>query len=228
MVMPGIASMRVPVRIRLFIVISVTLALSPLLTLQLIGLANPNQPSTLLVSIMSETLKGILIGTIGRLFLAAVEFAGSAIASFAGFSALPGAPVEGTEPVPALTSLLMLCATLFMFVLDLHWMVLHTLVDSYQVLPADHLFEAQPSLIALSDKFLETTMLAGRMAAPFIIFSVLINLAMGLTNKLTPQIPVFFVSIPFILAGGLFVLWFSIADILRLFAGTIANWLGGG
>ncbi len=227
MIMPGIASMRVPVRVRLYVVIAVTLALSPLLFQNLQGKADVNQPSTLFMLIMSETIKGFLIGFIGRLFLAAVEFAGNAISSFAGFSALPGAPIEGTEPVPAMASFIMLSATLFIFIFDLHWMVLYTLVDSYQVLPAGDFFEAQASLITVTDKLFETTMLAGRLAAPFLIFSILINLAMGLTNKLTPQIPVFFVSLPFILAGGLFVLWFSIGDLMRLFSATMAHWLGG-
>ena len=45
-------------------------------------------------------------------------------------------------------------------------------------------------------------MLALRIASPFIIYSVIVNLAIGLTNKLTPTIPVYFISLPFVLFGG--------------------------
>ena len=114
-----------------------------------------------------------------------------------------------------------------MLLLDLHWMVLFALTDSYRTLPAQAIFESQPSLISVSDKLYETTMLAGRLAAPFVIYSILINLAMGLTNKLTPQIPVFFVSLPFILAGGLFLIWFSIHDLMRVFVHAMGGWLAG-
>ncbi|MGI9465233.1 MAG: flagellar biosynthetic protein FliR [Aestuariivirgaceae bacterium] len=226
MLMPGFASTRVPMRVRLLLVVAISLAMSPLLMPALEGLASVDAPAQLFRAISSESFKGILIGFIGRLFLAAVEFAGNAIASLIGFGALPGTPIEGTEPVPALGALIVLSATLFMFVLDLHLMVLMTIVDSYRALPPEGMFEAQPSLVALTNKLSETTLLAGRLAAPFIIYSILINLAMGLTNKLTPQIPVFFVSLPFIIAGGLFVFWFTIHDLLRVFAHALSSWLG--
>ncbi|MBX4421401.1 flagellar biosynthetic protein FliR, partial [Mycobacterium tuberculosis] len=62
-----------------------------------------------------------------------------------------------------------------------------------------------------------------RIAAPFIVFAMVVNLAVGLINKLTPTIPVYFISMPFVLAGGLMLLYFSMPDLLRFFtsvAGT--------
>ncbi len=56
---------------------------------------------------------------------------------------------------------------------------------------------------ALSAAFLATL----RIAAPFIVFAILVNFSVGLVNKLTPSIPVYFISMPFVLgraAGGLF------------------------
>ncbi len=226
MLMPGFASTRVPMRVRLLLVVAISLAMSPLLMPMLEELSSIDGPVRLFRAITSESLTGILIGFIGRLFLAAVEFAGNVIASLIGYGALPGAPIEGNEPAPALASLITLSATLFMFVLDLHLMVLMTIADSYRALPPQGFFETQPSLVALSGKLSETTILAGRLAAPFIIYSVLINLAMGLTNKLTPQIPVFFVSLPFVIAGGLFVFWFTIHDLMRVFIHALSAWLG--
>ena len=227
MLMPGFASSRVPVRIRLLIVLAISLTMSPLLVPQLYLLVSAEEPARLVQLVFSETAKGMLIGLVGRLFLAAIELAGTSMASMAGFSALPGVPIEGNEPIPALASLMVISATLFILVLDLHWMVLFMIADSYNALPVGDVFEARPSLVILADKLFETTLLAGRLAAPFIIYSILINLAMGLTNKLTPQIPVFFVSLPFILAGGLFLWWFTVHDVLRTFGAAMARWLGG-
>ena len=42
-----------------------------------------------------------------------------------------------------------------------------------------------------------------RVASPFIVFAVIVNVAIGLVNRLTPQIPVYFISGPFVIAGGL-------------------------
>ena len=214
-------------RIRLLVVIAITLAMSPLLAPPLNELVVVSEPASVLQIIVAETLKGMLIGFIGRLFMAAVEFAGSIMASMSGFSALPGVPIEGNEALPAMASLMVVSATLLILVTDLHWMVLFTIADSYTVLPAGSVFEAQASLVAVSDKLLETTLLAGRLAAPFIIYSILVNFAMGLTAKLTPQIPIFFVSLPFILAGGLLIWLFTAGDVLSEFTAGMAGWLGG-
>ena len=42
-----------------------------------------------------------------------------------------------------------------------------------------------------------------RLGSPFIAYAILVNLAIGFVNKLTPQIPVYFISLPFVIAGGL-------------------------
>ena len=50
----------------------------------------------------------------------------------------------------------------------------------------------------------------------------------GIANKLTPQIPVYFISIPMVLAGGFFLLYFTIGESLRLFMMGFMGWLARG
>ena len=88
MLMPGFSSSRVPVQVRLFIAVSVTLALTPML-LATVNTAVPNvTPQVLLRLIFSETLIGVLIGFLGRLFYMALQFMAVGAAQLAGFSAL--------------------------------------------------------------------------------------------------------------------------------------------
>jgi flagellar biosynthetic protein FliR len=47
----------------------------------------------------------------------------------------------------------------------------------------------------------------------------------GILGKLTPQIPVYFISIPFVLAGGGMILYFTSSEILQLFVGGFSEWL---
>ena len=54
---------------------------------------------------------------------------------------------------------------------------------------------------------------------------MVINLAVGLINKLTPQIPVYFISLPFVIAGGLLIAYFSAEDSLRLFMMGFERWV---
>ena len=53
------------------------------------------------------------------------------------------------------------------------------------------------------------------------------NLAIGLLNKLTPQIPIYFISLPFVITGGLILTYFGITTFLSLMAdGFLPTTLG--
>ena len=127
MLMPGFSSARVPVQVRLFIAVAVTLALSPLLVPVLRAALPQVTPDAMLALIVSETVVGALIGLMGRLFFLALQFMATAAAMFIGFSNMPGAPIEDTEPVPAFAALITLTATLLFFLTDQHWEVLRAL-----------------------------------------------------------------------------------------------------
>lgn len=225
MVMPGFASPRVPVQIRLFVAVAVTLALTPLLLPDVRAAVLRPRQSALLVLLVAETITGIFIGLLGRIFYLALQFMASALASFIGYAGFPGMPIEDTEPNPALASLITLTATVLFFVADLHWEVLRGLVRSYAVLPVNGPVAFDVGLerlvTATSDAFALTLQISG----PFVVYAFAINLAFGIVNKLTPQIPVYFISLPFVVAGGLLLLYFIVGEFFRLFTDAVAGWL---
>ena len=47
----------------------------------------------------------------------------------------------------------------------------------------------------------------------------------GILGKLTPQIPVYFISVPFVLAGGFLILYFTSGEMLQIFMGGFSEWL---
>lgn len=225
MFMPGFASPRVPAQVRLFLAMAITLALSPLLLPGLsreVSLATPYLALSLLVS---ETIIGALIGLMGRLFFLALDFIGTAIASFTGFSNVPGIPIESAEPNQSLATLLTLTATVLFFIADLHWEVLRGLVESYRVLPVTGGYGAQFGLVQFSNAITDAFLLALQISGPFIIYSISINLLFGIINKLTPQIAVYFISLPFVVMGGLFLLFFTIGEVLKIFINGYGRWL---
>lgn len=225
MLMPGISSSRIPARVRLFFAIAVTLSLAPLL----LPLVQPAVADAALVGlawlIVSELLLGALFGLLARVFFLALQ-ALAAVATMAiGFGGMPGAAIDEAEPLPALVSLITISAVVLMFQTELHWEVLHGLSESYLVLPPEGGFDSQFGLIQMADRLSESFFLTLRISSPFIIYSVVVNLAVGIANKLTPQIPVYFVALPFILIGGIFLFYFTIDELLRLFTAGFAGWL---
>jgi flagellar biosynthetic protein FliR len=112
-----------------------------------------------------------------------------------------------------------------MFVAGLHAQLIRGLVDSYSALPPGTTFNVHPALADIADKGGTAFLAALRIGAPFIAYSVVVNFAIGVTNKLAPQIPVFFIATPFVMIGGLFLLLFSLHDILSYFVAAFDSWL---
>ena len=225
MFMPGFSSSRIPVQPRLFLTVATTLALAPLLLPTLGNTLAGFSPLHGFRILVSETLIGITIGLMGRIFFLALDFVGTAIASFVGFSNVPGIPLESAEPNPTIAALITLTALTLFFITDLHWEVLRGLVASYRVIPVAEGYSAQFGLVQFTEALTKAFLLALQISAPFIIYSVAINVLFGIINKLTPQIAVYFVSLPFVVFGGLFVLYFTLGELLTIFIKGFSKWL---
>lgn len=225
MVMPGFASTRIPVQVRLFLAIAATLALIPVLYTTLQAAVPKFAAGNDIRLIFSETVIGVLIGAMGRAFFLALQFIGSAIAMFIGMGNLPGHPIEDSEPSPAVGTLITITATALFFITDQHWEVFRGLVASYTALPISASLDVQFNLVELTDAVSKAFVLALQIGSPFVIYALVINFMFGLANKLTPQIPVYFISLPFVVAGGLFLLYVTIGEFLRLFITGFASWL---
>ena len=96
------------------------------------------------------------------------------------------------------------------------------------MLPVNEPVAAELGLARLADAFSSTFVLALQISSPFIVYALIINLMVGIANKLVPQIPVYFIAMPFVLAGGLLLLYFTIGEALRLFIAGFIAWLASG
>jgi flagellar biosynthesis protein FliR len=225
MLMPGFSSPRVPPQIRVFIAIAATLALAPLLLPTAAAAVAHAGEATVMQLILTETTIGAMIGVMGQFFYLALEFMATALASSLGFSTLPGTPIEHTDPVPPLSSLVTLTATVLFFITDQHWEVVRGLVASYTVMPMNQPFATDVSLAQIGNAMSTAFQLSLQISSPFIVYAVTINFLFGLANKLTPQIAVYFISTPVVIFGGLLIFYFVITDYMKLFMAGFMNWL---
>ena len=207
LVVPGFSSPRVPAQVRLLLSLAVSLALSPLLLPQFQGRLAGQDPGATLSWIVTESLTGLVLGFLGRVYYVVLETVVNAAVTMVGFGGMPGSVAEGMDPVPAVEAMIMMAAAALLFAADLHWELFRGLVDSYGRIPPGEGFGTQTALVRIADQIAEAFTLALRIAAPFIIYAVAVNLAAGFVNKLTPTIPVYFVATPFIMAGGLLLLY---------------------
>ncbi len=224
LLMPGLSSAQIPGQVRLFLAVALSLALAPLLLAAVRRVIAGAEPLALLWIIAGELLVGLLIGLLARVFLMALQALAAVLATAIGYGGIPGSMIDETEPQPALVSLVTISAVVIMFQTDLHWEVLRGLAASYTVLPPGSGFDSRFGLNEIADQMSETFLIALRISSPFLVYAVIANLAVGIANKLVPQISVYFVSLPLILAGGLFVLYLNIDDLLRLFTAEFGRW----
>jgi flagellar biosynthetic protein FliR len=222
MLMPGLSSVRVPLQVRLFLAVAATGALLTFLWDRIYPFVDA-RPAVLAPMIASELLIGGLIGALTRLYMEALRFIGAGIAMLVGFNSMGGTAVEEAEPQAALAAIISLSALLLLFVFDFHHEVVRALIASYQVAPVNIFFNPQAALIDVADTMSDAFFLVLRLGSPFVAYAILVNLTIGFVNKLTPQIPIYFISQPFIIAGGLVLLYFAIGTMLSLFADGFAD-----
>jgi flagellar biosynthetic protein FliR len=224
---PGFSSINVPPQVRLFVALVTTLSLTPLLIATVRPLLADAQPLTLASLICSELLVGSVIGISGRVFFLALQTMATAMASAIGLSNIPGVQIDDVDPVPALVPLITASVTTLFFLADLHWQVLRGLIGSYELWHPGDAMSGDIPLAQLSARLSESFMLTLRICSPFIIYAVIVNMAIGLVNKLTPTIPVYFISVPFVLFGGLLLLYLVSDELLTQFIVGFSAWLGG-
>jgi flagellar biosynthesis protein FliR len=222
MLMPGLSSVRVPVNVRLFVAVAVTFALLAHLWDQIVPFVD-RRPAVLVPMIFSELVLGALIGLVARFYVLALQFMGTAIATLSGFGGAPGMAIEEPDAQAPVGAMISLTALLLLFVFNFHHHILAALVNSYSVAPVNMLFDSRSALTDLADTISESFLVVLRLGSPFVAYAILVNLATGFINKLSPQIPVYFISLPFVVAGGLVLMYFAFPTMLSLFADGFAS-----
>lgn len=225
LIAPGFSSSQVPPRIRLYVALAACFGLTPLLLDTVRPAVGDGSGMQIVTLLFTETATGFLLGFLVRLFFVALQFVSVSITQSIGLGAIPGTVMEDGDQSPALSTLYMVAATTLLFVAGLHGELLRGLVDSYRTIPPGHGLDTRLALVDIADQTSATFVVALRIGSPFIAYSVLVNFAIGVTNKLTPQIPVYFIATPFVLLGGLLLLLFTVHDFFAYFQTALSTWL---
>lgn len=62
-----------------------------------------------------------------------------------------------------------------------------------------------------------------RVCAPFVVYSIVINVSTSLINRMSPQIAIYLIAMPFSIAGGLFVLYLTFKPMLTSVIGSLGR-----
>ncbi len=213
--LPAFGERSIPTRVKLGAAIAFTLVVAPAVTV-------PGAEAGLLPLVrvvLTEILIGLGLGLGLRLIVLALQTAGSVAAQSTSLSQILGG--AAVEPVPAMGYLLTVAGLALAAAMGIHIRAAQFLVHSYALFPVGTVPApsdlSQWGVTQISRSFA----LAFGLAAPFVIASLIYNLALGVINRAMPQLMVAFVGAPAITFAGLFLLFAGTPIILSVWSETL-------
>jgi flagellar biosynthetic protein FliR len=215
MLMPGIGTAYVSVKIRLSIALALCLILTPLLVTRLPGA--PVSQFDLMLLLLSEVIIGLFIGLVARIAIGALQTAGTLIALF---SSLANAMIRdpiAEQQSSLIASFLTMLGMVLIIILDLHHLMIRGVVESYSLfLPGQSLAFGDFSEM-LVRRFADSFKLGVQLASPFLLSAMVYYVGLGILGRLMPALPVFIVVMPLQIAGQLSLLMVSLSAMMLYF-----------
>ncbi len=194
MIMPGLGDSFVPQRIRLHVALGFSFVLFPLIVDKI---PDPIPTTMALITlIVIEFVIGVFIGSIARIFMAALDVAGMVISFSSSLSNAqlfnPSLASQGS----LMGAFLSVTGMLVIFAANFHHLLIMGVLGSYDFFPVGGVPDAG-SMAELVARALSSSFLIGvQIGAPFVVMTLLIYMGMGVLSRLMPQIQVFLLALP--------------------------------
>lgn len=191
--LPAFGEQAVPQRFRLVLALAFTAVVAPAVW--------PDLPAEAQLSaFVTEPLAGLLLGAALRLFVLALQTAGSMIAQATSLAQVFGG---AAEPQPTAGHLLTMAGLALAVMAGLHVRLAEALILSYRVIPPGSLPAAADVAGWGTRQVAQAFALAFTLAAPFTLAALIYNLALGFINRAMPALMVSMIGAPALSAGGL-------------------------
>lgn len=216
--LPVFGERTIPVRVRLSLALAFTVIIFPAVQSE-IG-SNSPQLGSFGVFLLTETIVGLAMGMVLRLTVLALTTAGTIAAQATSLSQLLGG--AGVDPQPAMAAFLTTGGLALAAMAGLHVTAAEAMILSYEILPVSVI--PNPNVVADwgVSNIAKAFEVAVVLSIPFVIASLVYNLALGVINKAMPQLMVALVGAPAITAGGLILLFLSAPVLLDIWSGWLA------
>lgn len=161
--------------------------------------------------LLKEFAAGYVVGYVMHLFFLIVSFAGYIIDYQMGLSMATVYDPQSNAQMPVTGSLLQTWLILLFFAVDGHLALMRILLTSAEIVPYGGIVVTEGLALRIIDIFLECVEMGLRLAIPMIAAEFLVEMGVGILNKVVPQISIFVINIQMklIVGMGLLVLLFA-------------------
>ena len=221
MLMPGIGETYIAARSRLGLALMFSLVLTPVFE-HLIP-DPPGDVLTVALLLAAEITIGLFFGFICRLLVSTLHVAGTIIAYQSSLAMAAIFDATQTAQSTVIGNFLTISAIVLFFTLDIHHLMINGIADSYTLFAPGHF----PPLGDMSEYISRTLgsvfIIAFRLAAAHIVFSLIFYIGSGVLARLMPTLQVFFVMMPAQVIIGFFLLMAMLQSIMFIYAGFVEN-----
>lgn len=213
LLLPGLGEAEPPAVVRAGLAMGVALLLLP--GVAALVPAPPDSPVLAAGMVGAELVAGGLLGWLARLPSLALGAAGGIISYMLGLSSVVQTdPALGGQSA-ALGRLFGLVAPVLILSSGVYALPLQALAGSYQILPPGTLVPAGAAAESVVGAVLTSFGLAIRLAAPFILGSIVFQAALGVLGRLVPKLQLASGAVPGQILGGLALLGLTAAALLQ-------------
>ncbi len=192
--MPGVGEGYVSPRIRLILILSICLIITPILRDNLPAI--PSSPLALSALMAGEVIIGAFLGLLMRALVSIMHIVGMIISYQSSLAAATMFDISQASQGSAIGNFLSIVAVLLLFVTDMHHLMLQGLIDSYTLFTPGNALPMGDMANQFTRTVSDIFNIGVRLASPLIAMGILMNLGAGILARLMPNMQVFFVLIP--------------------------------
>jgi len=177
-----------------------------------------------LLLIAKEFVIGLALGYISYLIITSIYLAGQIIDMHIGFGMVNIFDPLTNIQIPVTANFYFIFATLVIFAIDGHHLLIYTLCDSFTLLPVGSKIVAGQSMLDFTVNIITSVFSVGfRIAAPITAAVLITDVALGIIAKAVPQVHVFIVGLPLKILVGFAVM----AVTITVFRSVVHVLMGG-
>ncbi|NOY84582.1 MAG: flagellar biosynthetic protein FliR [Nitrospirae bacterium] len=197
----------VPVMVKMMLVLSMSFVLFQTLSLEPPGELNL---VSLTIALLGEVLIGLIIGMAANLLFSAIEMGSEIVGIQMGLGSANLFDPISNKQASLIARLQGLVAMLIFLVLNGHFIVLESMVKSFELIPFAGFYPSGPLIEYLMKLAGQMFLLGLKVAIPIIVALLMANVTIGIFSRVIPQLNVLLFSFPVTITLGLVMLGFSL------------------
>lgn len=207
---PILGRKNIPAIVKAGFIFILTTAIYSFSTGEAFDITSPIEYGFLLIK---EFAAGYVLGFVTELFLFVITFAGYIMDFQMGMSMSTVYDPQSNAQLPITGSLLQAFYVMLFFAVDGHLALMKILLTSAEIVPYGGIIFTQGLAARMIDLFVECVVMAIKFAFPILAAEFLVEIGVGILNKIVPQINIFVINIQLKVIVGLALLVFLVSPL---------------